>query len=275
MESIGRTTLALPILTNIVMARAVASVEPQLAQELALGKLKAAVAFPAIVGSPDNVTYDLDTAPIAFAGHADVLLLGCDGDSGCQLAWIDLRDAPERRREAVVTVDPARGFARLDLRGLARHAVGDEQSYRHAFAEAVRLTAHEQIGGASECLRLACDYARERTAFGQPIGRFQAVKHKLADLYVAIEVARGCVAALGESSGQQDWLPVATARLAATRAYELAAREAIQTFGAMGVICEMPLHYHYRRARSLSVELGSSLWWQEQLLEQVTAGSTS
>jgi alkylation response protein AidB-like acyl-CoA dehydrogenase len=121
-------------------------------------------------------------------------------------------------------------------------------------------------------VEMARDYALERKAFGQPIGRFQSIKAKLADMYVRIEMARGCALdalALLEQ-GESDWMGLAaSARIGAIDAYEFCARENIQTHGAIGVTWEATPHHHYRRSRALAVELGAAIVWRERLLAEV------
>ena len=130
--------------------------------------------------------------------------------------------------------------------------------------------AFEQLGGAEACLEQARDYALQRFAFGQPIGKFQAIKHKVAEIYVANELARGAAlaAALALADGAPDLpLKAAAARINATYAYELAAAEAIQVHGAVGVTWEHDLHLHYRRARATALELGPVAAWEDRIAQ--------
>lgn len=173
-------------------------------------------------------------------------------------------------------IDNSRAAARLRFDGapvLARES-GEHARRRfwHLLGLAALATAFEQVGGAQTCLDMARGYALERKAFGQQIGRFQAIKSKLADMYIHIELARGCaldaLAALERDDPAWEGL-AAAARLAATDAYEFAARENIQTHGAIGVTWEAMPHHHYRRSRALAVELGASLIWRERLFSQI------
>jgi alkylation response protein AidB-like acyl-CoA dehydrogenase len=144
-------------------------------------------------------------------------------------------------------------------------------SIETVLAPAVLATAFEQLGGAQACLEMACRYALHRTAFGQPIGRFQAIKHKLAEMYCRIEVARGCATDALDAMDRADAMMLglcSAARLAATDAYEFAAQETIQTHGGLGVTWEALPHHHYRRSRVLALELGAKGYWRERLLAQ-------
>ncbi|MDR2857757.1 MAG: acyl-CoA/acyl-ACP dehydrogenase [Novosphingobium sp.] len=140
------------------------------------------------------------------------------------------------------------------------------------------ITAHEQVGGAEALLFVARDYANTRKAFGQPIGAFQSVKHRIAELYGLVEIARAnCIhaAALADDpGGQPDFLKAAAAaRLAATEAYDTAARDCVQIHGGIGVTWEAGLHLHMRRARSLAIEQGNMLFWEDLLAAELSGVS--
>jgi alkylation response protein AidB-like acyl-CoA dehydrogenase len=123
---------------------------------------------------------------------------------------------------------------------------------------------------------MARDYALGRFAFGRPIGSFQAIKHKLADIYIAIELARSNAyyGAWALSTGAPE-LPVAAAaaRISASEAFFLAARENIQTHGGMGFTWEFDCHLYYRRAKLLALGLGSTRRWKDVLIARLEARS--
>ena len=121
------------------------------------------------------------------------------------------------------------------------------------------MTAHEQTGGAEALMETARDYALTRRAFGQVIGAFQSVKHRIAELYGFIELARANCIHAASREGEVDFITAAAAaRLSATEAYDTAARDGIQIHGGIGVTWEIGLHLHMRRARSLAIEQGNS-----------------
>ena len=130
------------------------------------------------------------------------------------------------------------------------------------------LLAFEQIGGADSCLEMAKAYSLERKAFGRPIGSFQAIKQKLADMYVYNELARSNTyyGAWAFSSGSADLpLAAAAARVSATDAFEYACSENIQTHGGIGYTWEADCHLYSRRSRALAVELGNTNIWKENV----------
>ncbi len=133
------------------------------------------------------------------------------------------------------------------------------------------VTAHEQVGGAEAMMRRARDYAVTRKAFGQPIGAFQSVKHRIAELYGLIEIARAnALHAAAHAEGPELVRNAAAARISATEAYDTAARDAVQIHGGIGVTWEAGLHLHLRRTRTLAIEQGNLLFWEDVLVDSLT-----
>lgn len=178
-------------------------------------------------------------------------------------------------RRAIHSFDNSRGHADLVfedapatllLEGEAAHAAAHE-----VVAHMAVVAAHEQLGGAEALLFIARDYALTRKAFGQPIGAFQSVKHRIAELYGLVEIARANCIHAAAREGQSDFLEAAAAaRLSATEAYDTAARDCVQIHGGIGVTWETGLHLHTRRARSLAIECGNMFFWEDFLCERLT-----
>jgi alkylation response protein AidB-like acyl-CoA dehydrogenase len=117
---------------------------------------------------------------------------------------------------------------------------------------------------------MARDYALERKAFGRQIGSFQAIKHLLANMYVAATLARSnCYYGAWALSTKAPELPVAaaSARVSATQAYQLCAKDAIEVHGGMGFTWEFDCHLHYRRSNLLALALGSLSFWEDRLID--------
>jgi alkylation response protein AidB-like acyl-CoA dehydrogenase len=131
------------------------------------------------------------------------------------------------------------------------------------------LVAFEQLGGADACLDMARAYVLERRSFGRVVGSYQAVKHRLVDIYVANELARSnayyAAWALAEDAPELP-LAAAVARVSATEAYEFASRENIQLHGGIGFTWEADPHLHYRRSRLLALALGPLSHWQDKVV---------
>lgn len=141
---------------------------------------------------------------------------------------------------------------------------------RLTLAKMAVITAYEQTGGAEALMLAARDYALERKAFGQVIGAFQSVKHKIAELYAHVQLARANAIHAASVTDTDEFLrAAAAARLTATEAYDTAARDAIQVHGGIGVSWETGLHLHQRRARTLALEGGSSTFWEDTLVDEL------
>jgi len=179
-------------------------------------------------------------------------------------------------RETVKTVDPTRNYANLTFRNTkAMPLLANGKGWglvQHLLDRAAIFIAFEQVGGAEACLQMAKSYAVERYAFGRPIGTFQAIKHRLADMYVALELARAH-AYYGAWAISHDATELATAasaaRVAAIDAYHLCAKENIQIHGGMGFTWEMDCHLYYRREKMLSLLLGSAPYWRNRLIDEL------
>ena len=173
-------------------------------------------------------------------------------------------------------IDPSRGQAELTFRDCKAELLGPPDEgwsiLSHLLDRAAVLMAFEQIGGADRALEMARDYALDRIAFGRPIGSFQAIKHMLADMYVSATLARSnsYFGAWALSTGAGE-LPeaAATARVSATQAFQLCARNNIQVHGGMGFTWEFDCHLYYRRSNALALALGSQSFWEDALIERL------
>ena len=204
-----------------------------------------------------------------IATHA--IVLAKEG-SGASWVLVDL-NGPGVSRKSVSTLEPTRSHAEIVFDGAPGQrlgAAGDGASLDQSLMDRVAvLIAFEQLGGADRCLEMATAYAKERYAFGRPIGGNQAIKHKLAEMYVKNQVARSnCYYGAWALSTDAAELPEAAAasRLAASEAYWFASKENIQTHGGMGFTWEVDCHLFYRRAKLLAVQAGSPKVWKEKLV---------
>jgi alkylation response protein AidB-like acyl-CoA dehydrogenase len=197
------------------------------------------------------------------------------GERTLSLAIVDLKGSGVSRR-TVKTVDPSRSQAELSFKGAAAEALGPAGDgwdlAKRVLDRAAVLMAFEQVGGADACLVMAKDYALNRYAFGRTIASFQAIKHKLADMYVMNELARSNAyfGAWALSTNAAD-LPEAAAgaRISATDAFHNASKENIQTHGGMGFTWELDCHLYYRRSKMLSLALGASRVWKDRLVNHL------
>jgi alkylation response protein AidB-like acyl-CoA dehydrogenase len=214
--------------------------------------------------------------PVPDGGIAHVAVVAAQGGDGKPSLYLVDLAASGATREPLKMVDPSRGHARLIFADAAAEPLGaDGQNWdfiQRLLDRAAILFAFEQVGGAQACLDMAKTYAMERYAFGRPIGSFQAIKHKLADIYMATELARSNAYygawALASEAAQ---LPVAAAaaRVSATDAFERASKENIQTHGGMGFTWESDCHLFYRRAKLLGLAVGSQPFWKDRLISEL------
>jgi len=208
---------------------------------------------------------------VVGGARADIALVWAQHGEKPALFLADLSQVP---RNPVNSFDNSRLYADLVFDGSPARLVADgtaRQIALEALAAMAIVSAHEQLGGAEELLMMARDYALTRRAFGQPIGGFQSIKHKIAELYGLVELARAnCIHAAASDGRESFLLAAADVRIAATEAYDTAARDCTQIHGGIGVTWEQGLHLHMRRARSLAIEQGNLLFWEDLLVEQIT-----
>jgi len=206
-----------------------------------------------------------------------------DGDSATfaivvaktSLALVELEQKGVTKKR-VETIDPARKHAELTFDDASAELLGGEgEGWRlleRLYDAAAIYFAFAQVGGAESAMWMARDYALQRHAFGRAIGSYQAIKHKLADCYVKLELARSNAyyGAMMLSEGGAD-LPIAAAaaRIAATEAYDFASKENIQTHGGIGFTWEADTQFHYRRARVMALSLGGPMAWKDKLVTRL------
>ncbi|HJR01483.1 MAG TPA: acyl-CoA dehydrogenase family protein [Methylomirabilota bacterium] len=218
--------------------------------------------------------------PVMDGDVADfAVVLAAQGQGRAGLYLVELT-GPGVTRTTLATVDPTRSHARIVLDGAPAEPLGAAgQGWPLAerlLDRAAVLVAFEQIGGAQTALDMAREYAMGRFAFGRQIASFQAIKHKLADMYVGIELARSNAYygawALSKDAPELG-VAAAAARVAASEAYYHAAKENIQVHGGMGFTWEFDCHLHYRRAKLTGLMLGSARRWKELLVSRLEAGA--
>ncbi len=197
------------------------------------------------------------------------------GDRAVSLVLVDLKQSAVARKR-VETIDPARKHAELTFTDATAELLGAEgegwRTLERLYDAAAVYFAFAQVGGAEAAMWMARDYALQRQAFGRAIGSYQAIKHKLADCYVKLELARSNAyyGAMMLTDGGADLpLAAAAARIAATEAYDFAAKENIQTHGGIGFTWEADTQFHYRRARVMALSIGGPMAWKDKLVSRL------
>lgn len=238
--------------------------------------------------SPDNISAKVSNGVlsgrkliVADGLNADIAIVVAAGkDDGLGLYLVDLRDKSVKR-SAVETVDPTTASATITFDKTPAELIGDDGqgwgNLQRLYDRAAVLFAFEQIGGAQSALDMAVAYAQERFAFGRPIGSFQALKHMMADMYVALKLAESnCYYAAWALASDSPDLPLAaaTARVSATQAYQLCSRDNIQVHGGMGFTWEFDCHLYYRRSNYLALQLGGLAAWEDRLVDVLPLGDS-
>jgi alkylation response protein AidB-like acyl-CoA dehydrogenase len=271
--------LAVPLLTFVERHSPV--VDGSAGDGLAAGLLAAIGSGSAVV------TVALDAAlaetDAGTCGAAETVLDGADASTviapvrrtdGTVGLYAFETQAAGVKAEPLVSLDSTRRLARLTFDGVHGEQLlaGADAVLEHARAVACLLLSAEQLGGAAIVLENTVEYARTRIQFGRPIGSFQAVKHRLADLLVEVESTRSVVAhALHRVAADPDALFVeaALARSVASDAYLAVASAGIQIGGGIGFTWEHSAHLHLKRAKSASILFGTSTEHRRRLAQQL------
>jgi alkylation response protein AidB-like acyl-CoA dehydrogenase len=209
---------------------------------------------------------------------ADLILVVARTDAGLSLFAVG-SDVLGLSRVPLTTLDGTRRQARLTFAGLPARLIGIDGGAGAGLAKALdraaAALAAEQIGGAEWCLTTSVEYAKQRVQFGRPVGSFQAVKHKLADMFTDIELAKSAAQyAVWQSAADSDELAVAAgiAKAYASDAFWQAAVESIQTHGGIGFTWEHDLHLYFKRAKTSQILLGHPNYHRERIAQRIGLG---
>ncbi|WP_409435431.1 acyl-CoA dehydrogenase family protein [Mycobacterium sp. SMC-14] len=228
LEELGKALVPTPLLGTILAELALlAAPEPdaQALEQLAEGGAIGAVVFG------DN-----------YAANGDIADIVVGAQDGQLQRWTEFGTEP------VATMDPTRRLGRITPTATA--TIGDDPGIADY---AAILLAAEQIGAATRCLDLTVEYTKSRVQFGRPIGSFQALKHRMADLYVAVSAARAVVDdAIAEPSATS----AALARVIASEAFSKVAGEAVQLHGGIAITWESDIQLYFKRAHGSSQLFG-------------------
>jgi alkylation response protein AidB-like acyl-CoA dehydrogenase len=269
LEELGRAVAPVPYLGSAVLATAALldCGETELLPQLAAGRSTAAVAVP--FGTPPGAPFPATVRVVggALTGTvrgvadglaADVLLVPADGD-------LYAVDAGAAERTAVTSLDMTRPLCDVVLSEAPARLLASGDAARRALAAALTtgaaLLASEQLGLAERCLETTVEYLKTRYQFGRPIGSFQGLKHRLADLWVEITQARAVAryAASCAATGDPDTgVAVAVAQAHCSAVALRAAEECVQLHGGIGFTWEHRAHLYLKRAKSASIALGTA-----------------
>ena len=299
LEEMGRALLCAPFYSSVVLAgTALVESGDEAAQKdllpgIADGSTIATLAWvenPSKWGLEELSTtakrsgdgYTLDgRKTLVLDGHtASLILVVAQADGGPSLFAVDA-SASGLTRKKLETLDMTRKVASLELSGVPARLIGNEGDAAGILERTLRLAiialCAEQVGAAQKCLEMSVDYAKLRVQFGRPIGSFQAIKHKCADMLLEVESARSAAyyAAWALADGS-DELPTVTALAKAycSEAFANAAAENIQIHGGIGFTWEHDAHLYYRRAKSTEQFLGSPAEHRDELAKLLLAAES-
>jgi alkylation response protein AidB-like acyl-CoA dehydrogenase len=308
LEEMGRALLCAPYFASVCLAANAignAGTEEQkqaLLPGIASGETIATLAFTEPNGrwdaagitmeaAPDGDGYRLDgTKMFVLDGHTAGLIVvaarqaDSGGTEGISFFTVDA-GAPGLTRTALPTMDQTRKQAKLEFSGVRAELLGPGPGVSPESTEgagwaalsktldqaAVCLSA-EMVGGAQRCLDMAVEYAKVRIQFGRPIGSFQAIKHKCADMLLEVESAKSAAYYAGwAAADDNDELPVVAslAKAYCSEAYFHAAAENIQIHGGIGFTWEHDAHLYFKRAKSSELLLGDPTYHRELLAQRI------
>lgn len=240
-ETLGRGLVPTPLLGTTLAELALLSADEPDADTLA--QLAEGASIGAVVFDPGYVLN---------GDVADVVLACKDGRLN---RWTSFT------AEAVVTMDPTRRLARIEAGDTVM--IGPDPGLADT---AAILLAAEQIGAAARCLDLTVAYTKDRVQFGRPIGSFQALKHRMADLYVLVQSARAVV---DDAVTEPSATSAALARIAASAAFSAVAAESIQMHGGVGITWEYDIQLYFKRAHGSAQLLGTPRDYLRRLESEV------
>ena len=209
-------------------------------------------------------------------GHvANLIVVAARTAAGVSLFAVP-GDAPGLTRTPLPTMDQTRKQARLEFSSTPATLIGTDGGAEPGLSKTLDLAAvalaAEQVGGAQHVLDASVEYAKTRIQFGRPIGSFQAIKHKCADMLLEVESAKSAAYyAAWAAAEDSDELPVVAslAKSYCSEAYFHAAAENIQIHGGIGFTWEHPAHLYFKRAKSSELLLGDPSYHRELLAQRI------
>ncbi len=294
LEEMGRSLLTAPYFATVALAaNALLTSGDDIAKKELLPGIASGETIATLAITEDNGRWDLDGIQLAakksgdgytldghkmfvIDGHtANLIVVAARTDKGVSLFAVE-GDAAGLTRTALQTMDQTRKQARLEFAGTPARLIGDEGGAEAGLSKTLDLAAvalaAEQVGGAQMCLDRAVEYAKVRVQFGRPIGSFQAIKHKCADMLLEVESAKSAAYYAGWAAAEDnDELPVVAslAKAYCSDAYFHAAAENIQIHGGIGFTWEHDAHLYFKRAKSSELLLGDPTYHRELLAQRI------
>ena len=294
LEEMGRALLCAPFFSTVVLAGNTLllsgddDAKKQYLPGIASGETIATLAFTEPSGKWDESGITMEATPsgdgytlsgtksFVLDGHvASLIIVAARTANGVSLFAVD-GNASGLTKTSLSTMDQTRKQAKLDFDNVPATLIGEDGKGWDVLQTVLDLAAvslaAEQVGGAQFVLDMAVEYAKVRVQFGRPIGSFQAIKHKCADMLLEVESAKSAAYyGMWCASEMNDELP-STASLAkayCSEAYFHATAENIQIHGGIGFTWEHPAHLYFKRAKSSELLFGDPTYHREQLAQRI------
>jgi alkylation response protein AidB-like acyl-CoA dehydrogenase len=282
MEEIGRAVAPVPFLSSSVLATValLGAGDTTTVSELAQGAVTAALAVPLSTAPGDpvagvNIGADGLTGQVtsvAGAGEADVLVVPVTGPGGLELHTV-AQGAAGLEVSPLLAFDMTRPLADLRFSGVVSSRVGPAgAAFQTALETGAALLASEQLGLAQWCFDTTLAYVKQRKQFGRAIGSYQAIKHRLADLWLEVGSATAAARYAADTCAQGDETASTAAAIAQAYCSDVAvhaAEECVQLHGGIGMTWEYPAHLYLNRAKGDQVALGTAYRHRTRLAELV------
>jgi alkylation response protein AidB-like acyl-CoA dehydrogenase len=289
MEEMGKKLLPAPFLSSVILgANAILNAgsdaqKKELLPGIAEGTTRATLAFVEPSGKWDVDAIELTasdgkisgTKSYVLDGHtATLLIVAAKSNGGVSLFVVD-PDAEGVTRTKLETLDMTRKQAKIDFNNTPATPLGEgdaSAALQTTLDQAAAVLSAEMVGGSQQCLDMSTTYAKERYQFGRPIGSFQAIKHKCANMLMEVEMARSAAYYAGWAAADDpEELPLAAslAKAYCSDAYFHAAAENIQIHGGIGFTWEHDAHLYFRRAKSSEIYLGDATYHRELVAQKL------
>ncbi|BBX97398.1 acyl-CoA dehydrogenase family protein [Mycobacterium lacus] len=282
MEEIGRAVAPVPFLSSAVLATVALlhAGDSETLSELAVGAITAALVVPVSTAPADpvaGVSYEVDgltgrVSSVAGASEADVLVVPVAGADGLELHTVS-REAAGLEVSPLLALDMTRPIADVRFSGVESSRVGAAAaSVQAALHTGAALLASEQLGVAQWCFDTTLTYVKDRKQFGRAIGSYQAIKHRLADLWFEVGSATAAARYAADTCARSDddaAIAVAIAQAYCSGVAVHAAEECVQLHGGIGMTWEYPAHLYLKRAKSDQLALGTAYRHRSRLAELV------
>jgi alkylation response protein AidB-like acyl-CoA dehydrogenase len=294
LEEMGRSLLCAPyfstvaLAANALLASGDDSAKKEYLPGIASGETIATVAFTEDSGRWDEAGVTMEATKSSdgyrLSGHkmfvidghtANLIIVAARRGDSIVLFAVE-GDAPGLTRTPLSTMDQTRKQARLEFDNVPARQIGSDDNGWATLSKTLDLAAvalaAEQVGGAQKVLEMSVEYAKVRVQFGRPIGSFQAIKHKCADMLLEVESAKSAAYYAGWAAAEDnDELPVVAslAKAYCSDAYFHATAENIQIHGGIGFTWEHPAHLYFKRAKSSELMLGDPTYHRELLAQRI------